>query len=448
MNFAVVLLSALLVVLVFLPNRFCVQTTVDVAGWEIFVYEWTLLVVLVLVWLQKRGAEGAHEAGLFRPRLLGVVSALYGVAVLATLIPLEATAPTGQGLAAVGSIALWTWPVLALPSFRLTTQEIKRLLLVFALLAVLGAVFTVSQSILTQYVYSLLGWKYVVYVTDSERRGDLPLGVATVVGAFFMMAIPLAWVLFLVQGGWWRRCVGVFAMVILGMGCLFTSSRSTVALSLLVIIVCAFWLRHSGSSKVIPYLAVVLLLCMGGISISQLNFERLTTFRDRSVAWRQRGIETAIEIIEKRPLLGSGAETYFRRQHPTVIGYLGTSKGTKAIYYDNRLSPMEPHNTYLFLTAEWGLAGLAFFLLLVGRAGFWFQRAQRHSNDSVERLWMRAFMVGFGAVLLHCMTGSDLLRQARLAPLFWIYCGLGLSLGQNLLKERYGISPTSNSPAA
>jgi O-antigen ligase len=433
----IALLWVLFAILVFLPNRFCVDFSVEVSGWEFFPYDWCLLAALILLSACRWRADQTADPGVYRPNLTWIFLALFVLAALSTLNPVNPQAPIGQGMGALAAIALWTSPIMVLPLLNLRRKEIESILIAFVGLAALGALFTVAQSTLTRYIYELLGWKYVFYETDSERRGSLPLGVATVVGAYYMMALPAAWAFAAIRSRWFIRLAGAAAVIMLGMGCLFTSSRSTVAVESMVLLGCALFLRAKGTSKMIPLASIAALVALTFFAMTTLNFERLSSLRDRSVAWRQRGLETAIAILMERPLFGSGTETYFRRQHHTVTGYLGTSKGTKAVLYNNQLSPMEPHNTYLFAAAEWGLIGLFLFLALLGKVFFWLNRARKWSLEETGQIWMKVFLIGSGAILVHCLTGSDLLRQARLAPLFWCYAGLGLSYGRILLSERY-----------
>ncbi len=437
-----------LLLLVYFPNRFNVGWKFEALGWEWYPTDLivpALLMASILVCPRSIKTLSIRCA----PALLACFCGWVAVAFVSTLLSSGAEAHPGKGLSALVADIIWTLPVLLVPALGLGKKDVYRILWLYLALGALGGLLAIAQSLATQQVSSLLGWKYVHYVTDSERRADLPLGVSTVIGAFFATVLPLGFALAVRPGKTAIRLLGASIVFLTGMGCLFTSSRAALLLLVLVSGMCALWLVWPKGSKVLPTCALLGMVLAIGFVVSQLNFQRLTTFSGGygSSEWRMRGIETAFLMIEEAPLIGHGTESHFARQHGPVRGYFSTAKAHDAIYYDNRIAPSDPHNLFLLIASEWGLLGLLFYLGMLFQIALWFYRAQRMSVDPMDRLIMRGFLIGFLGVMFHSLFGSDLVRQTRMAPLFWIYCGIGIRFGALLLHERVAVARKSSEEA-
>ncbi|MCB9767030.1 MAG: O-antigen ligase family protein [Candidatus Omnitrophica bacterium] len=437
MNFAGWTVSLSILFLVYLPNRFNVGWKFEALGWEWYPTDLLIPILLVSACLSKPG----HKLGTAIRRSPGVFGWFMGWVLAALFSTLLSNGEPGlkeRGLAALTADFVWTLPILLIPILDLRKKDLYGILWVYLLLGALGGILAMAQSLAVREFSSLVGWKYVHYVTDSERRADLPLGVSTVIGAFFATVLPIGFALAVRPGKMFLRWVGAAAVFLVGMGCLFTSSRATLLLLILVSGLCALWLVWPKGSKLLPTLALTGLAVTIVVALSQLNFQRLTTFSGGygSSEWRMRGIESALDMIRDSPIIGHGTETHFARQHGPVHGYFSTSKAHDAIYYDNRIAPSDPHNLFLLIASEWGLLGLFFYLGMLAQIGYWFYRAQENAIDPMDRLLMRGFLIGLLGVMFHSLFGSDLVRQTRMAPLFWIYCGIGIRFGAILIEER------------
>lgn len=421
--------------LVFLPNRFNVGFGWEAGGWDFFPTDVLVPLLLVLVALVRTQSDTGVSRRT-RPSLTILVFLWFLSGVVPTIWSDARAVSVEQGLYALLAIGLWTLPILIVPNLRLSRQEIALILAVFGGLAVFGSLLALLQSLAPRFIYELMGWKFVVVSLDSERRGVLPLGPASVIGAYYAMVIPLAYVMLVSARSGWARTGGGVVIILLGLGCLFTSSRSTFGLLVLVLLGCFFWIRTERSSWLIPLVAIALLAVVLAFLLVSLNFERLGTLQDASTAWRWRGIEVAGEMIRDKPILGHGTESNFHRQEGTFRTAFVGSKAHEAILYNGRVAPYEPHNLYLFMAAERGLLGLGVFLLLYAVLVRWMYQYQAQAATASDQLWMRAFGIGLVAVAIHSMTGSDLIRQARLTPLFWIYAGLAICLGRLTLTEK------------
>ena len=433
---AVCAIAFCMAVLVFLLNRFNVTGAIRIYGWEIFPTDWLVGVALLLAWMQRaRLAPSPHLR--YRPSLFPFLAGWFVVTLVSTLLQDQSDVSLGHRLAALCTVAYWTLPLFVIPALNLCKRELSVLIAVYACLGVLGGVLSCLQSLRIQEFSALIGWKYVYGITDSERRADLPLGVSTVIGIFFATVMPIGFVLLVKRGRGVMHLLGLLTVFAVGMGTLFTASRAALIVLAFVCLTCLLWMRTPKSSRLLPIAGFVGLALLLGFAISKLNFERLSTIRDGSIGWRIRGVEAAFGMFLENPLLGKGCETHFRRQHGPIQGYFSTEKAHDAIYYKGMIAPSDPHNAYLLIAAESGLFGLVFYLLFLGQIGLWFHRYQSSCEDPEERLWMKTFLIGLVAMLIHSLAGTDLVRQARMAPLFWIYCAIGLSLGEAILREKF-----------
>ncbi|MCG3196686.1 MAG: O-antigen ligase family protein [Candidatus Omnitrophica bacterium] len=436
MTLPVILISAIVACMVLFPNRFNVPFAFDFDGHEIFPTDWILVVALLALWMCRRVEGEGHPEACSRAKLAPIYLALFGFGCLSTLAASADEADPVRGLVVLLSIAVWMLPLLLIPSLGLTRREIRNILIFFAVLAALGAAFSSSLTFLARHIFPFFGWHYRVVATDSEYRGFLPLGVATVIGGYYNLVFPLAFAMVVRPGGFWRRLIAVGAVVALGAGALFTGSRSAALLVILSAGVCAFWLRWPGKLRVIPTVSLALLAILFVYSISHLNFERLGTLKDGSTRWRARGYEVGFEMIVASPLIGHGVETHFRRgEEGTFRSFFASTRPHQAIRYGGRVAPYEPHNMYVLLTAELGLVGLTLYALLLGSVARRLYRAQKLAATHEDRLFARAFFISVGVVALHAMFESDIWRFGRLAPLVWVYIGLGLALGEHILRD-------------
>lgn len=437
MNLPTLSATISILLLVYLPNRFNVGWRFEAFGWGWHPTDLAVPILLLGALLLQSG--GGSLRGLRKSPPLAVWVFGWGAAAaISTLIASSPEAPTGQGLMALAADLLWVAPLFLIPRMDLGRNDGRRILYALLALAAIGGGLAISQALAAEQFSSLLGWRFVHYVTDSERRAVLPLGPPTVIGAFFAAALPIGFALMVRPGKWPSRVLGGAGVFLAGMGCLFTSSRAALLLLMLVGGLSALWLVWPRGSRLLPTLALAGLAIGIGVAVSQLNFQRLTevTGGYGSGEWRMRGIETAAAMIREKPVLGHGTESHFKRQEAPVRGFFSTTKAHDAIYYEGRISPSEPHNLYLLIASEWGLVGLFLYLGMLFQIALWLYRAQLAAVDPMDRLILRGFLIGFAGMLFHSLFGSDLVRQTRMAPLFFLYCGLGIRYGALAMRER------------
>jgi len=427
-----------LFILVFLLNRFDVPYAFKIDGWTLFPATLFVNLGMVALWLVTRVKVRAIVCPP-RPSLWIPIVAWIATALFSTLTSDARESTNWQGLAALACIILWTSSLWIVPCLGLEKRSIYILLGIFSALACVGACLTTIQSLAPNSLRSILGWYQVRPESINVSRGVLPLGVSTVVGAFYMMTFPFGYSLVILSTEKWRRMAGFAVVFLMVTGCIFTASRTTVLAVFVTLLICILWMRRTRISSGIVLTIVAASVCLIGIALSTTDFSRLVDLQDASIKWRIRAIENAAEMFRDKPILGHGIESHFHRQKGTTSYsniYSGIGGYEEIITYKNHHSGREPHNLFLLLASETGSVGLGFYLLFLFTLGRFFYNAIHSSVETRDTLLSKAFFIGFVAVMIHSLTGSDLLARQRLATLFWIYCGLGIAFNYSINNRR------------
>lgn len=140
--------------------------------------------------------------------------------------------------------------------------------------------------------------------------------------------------------------------------------------------------------------------------------------KERIVMW-----STAWHMIQDRPLLGQGLNTFMENYLPYANG-LGSG-------------PTYAHNCFLQIAAETGLLGLATFLWFLASIFLMVRGALRSSSQPPESPTSRTTLLGLAAGLFAFLVQSAFdtnLYALRQATLFWVMAGLTAGLGTQLLR--------------
>lgn len=424
MNLSVLYLSVLMATLVFLPNRFDVPYAVEVFGWEILPIElivglspWVLLGISRM-WRKSRTGLPVGKGALFLAFLI--------VGSVSTILSEGTLAPRAQGIVVLTTVAMWTSPFWYLTLLEPRRRDLFFIMAILLALACMGGGVTLVTSLGEQGIRSLLGERLASIVSYTNPRGGLPLGASTVIGAFYLMAIPVAYALAKENPNRLARGFGWMTVGLSLIGGMATASRSSIALMIFSTLMCAllFGPPLIQSRRALWIGAGV--VALGVLGYGFLKLADRSSLYDGSIEWRSRGGEVAIEAIRDKPFLGHGMETVFKRREGTLDSTLFTDKAHDAIVYDYRIAPREPHNLYLLIGAETGLLGLVSFLALLGAIVVSVGRSALFGTRSGDKRLALGFLIGLLGVLAHSLSGSDLVARPRLAGLFWIYCGLAV----------------------
>lgn len=127
------------------------------------------------------------------------------------------------------------------------------------------------------------------------------------------------------------------------------------------------------------------------------------SIKDRLKLWK-----SAIDMIQERPLLGWGLNTY-TEVNPLFV------KDFDAWY---------PHNCYLQMASEIGLVGLASFLILLISFFLSFYRGFLSAKSPLEKLIAAAFLTSLLAMAFHAFVDTNFYSLPLIA-FFWTVCSVG-----------------------
>ena len=150
---------------------------------------------------------------------------------------------------------------------------------------------------------------------------------------------------------------------------------------------------------------------------SLVSFSDVGT-KDRVFMW-----QTALRMIQDRPLLGHGINTF-------MANYLDYWVGGER-------QPRYAHNSYLQMAAETGLIGLAAFLWLLWLLRRAIERGLRAGSGADDR----GLLAGLAAALLAFLiqAGYDTNFYAmRQVAMFWVLAGLAVGLSERVSTDASG----------
>ncbi len=132
--------------------------------------------------------------------------------------------------------------------------------------------------------------------------------------------------------------------------------------------------------------------------------------KDRLKLWK-----SAFEMVQERPVLGWGLNTY-TEVIPLFVGDFDA-------WY--------PHNCYLQMASEIGYLGLASFLILLFSFFLSIYRGFLSAKSSLEKLIAAAFLTSLLAMACHAFVDTNFYSLPLIA-LFWTVCSIGYAYVRSL----------------
>ena len=183
-------------------------------------------------------------------------------------------------------------------------------------------------------------------------------------------------------------------------------------------------MSYGKSRKSFKY-AVSFLFC--GILIISFIFrqniiDRFTTASEISTDQRIDLLVVAANMVTKHPFIGIGLNNF------TEVIHMYDDTGISKIF------PAPVHNIYLLILAETGIIGLAYTLFCLTLLLLYFIRLIKKSDEYTSLIALGIFS-GFCSVLVNGLIVWGL-RGDPLMAMFFLYIGIGLSLGRMALSKR------------
>ena len=241
---------------------------------------------------------------------------------------------------------------------------------------------------------------------DFVRVGG-PVGDPNYYAQILLMVMPLAIYRFLTDSSSTRRFAAGMALIIIGGAIIFTYSRATL-LVLIVIVGLIMFERRIQFYKVFLggalILALVYPLLPSSFTARMLTIVGLDTSsaeqEDVSAQGRLSEALVAIQMFQEYPIFGIGFSQY-ERNYQSYSVFIGL---------DQRLEERQAHNIYLEVAAETGIIGVlgfAIMLFFIYRAAIDTRRALKAMGREDLIPWASAFHFALLAYLLNSIFLHD-----------------------------------------
>ncbi len=262
---------------------------------------------------------------------------------------------------------------------------------------------------------------YAVDIPGRLVRMRSSFGSPNDLAAFYLVALPLAFQMWLNEKHWSLRSVLLAGLAAVFFMCLvLTFSRSA------FLALCAalfIFLMGEGRKKVILICVVFLAIFLGFSGLLRENFVTSLNPKDITVGERLHTWGRSLELIKEKPLLGHGANTYYRElaaHAPAGEEYRGYA-----------------HNFILQLWSDVGLAGLGLFLfgLVYGFVKKWPGRQE----DLKLPEFTAALWVGLLAFILQGLLDTNFFAF-QTTHLFWFFWAVLLAPARPVGGERRNVS--------
>lgn len=296
-----------------------------------------------------------------------------------------------------------------------STERVRRIAGVFLITAAVVAVDAGWQMVFGQDFFRGLASEYGRLTASFKHPNSL--------GSYCMAVLPLAFIwlrrTWAQRKGCWGSILSGILFVALLVVMLMTYSRSAWTGAVVAFVVLAWLdrrLRRFLLLGIFLLLIVLPFVFMQGrnfasgagsfTSAQELSridggmWQTLTRDNSRFIYWSD-----ALRILRDNPVWGAGLNTYAR-----------------VIRQYSELDQAYPHNCYLQMAAELGVAGvLAFFYLLFQI--FRMAGLRLASKTSFDPQWTHAFLAAFAGLCVQSFFDTTL-YSSQLAPLFWLLAGL------------------------
>ena len=362
--------------------------TLSEAGW--------VLAVLAWIFLQIKSKK------LFsRPDALGCAYFLFLVCVLVSLMQ------AGPGMTPTAWRGVWKWfKYLAIfwMCRGLLAHPKNQKLVVFTLLLSMTLASLNGLWQMWNGVDLISGYSVDIPGRLIRMRGSF--GSPNDLAAFYLIALPLAFQVWLNKKKWSYPSVSLAGMsALFFVGLILTLSRSAL-LALCTAVFIYLVVSRKKRALVIGALFLAMFLSFSGIArenfVTSLNTKNITV-GERLRTWRQ-----SWEIIKEKPLLGHGANTYYREfaaHAPADQEYRGYA-----------------HNFVLQIWSDLGLVGLSLFLFALFY-GFLRQWPGKKTAPEFAALW-----VGLLAFVFQGSLDTNFFAF-QTSHLFWVFWGILCSDG-------------------
>ncbi|HHV99395.1 MAG TPA: O-antigen ligase family protein [Clostridiaceae bacterium] len=303
------------------------------------------------------------------------------------------------------------------PISKINTYEfewfIKLVIIVCFVYAIFSIVLTTNYAFFMKLIGNPIDYRY-----SHQFRAPLMLGSSITVSYYYNLTLPICFYMFYSSKNKKWRIISILTIIFNLTATFLLLSR---AASLTAIIIVVFYLMFAKSnknnfSKKIILLILILLAIL--FILSNYNVSRLlkgfgSSGNDMSISARITAGKLGLYIFSQYPLFGSGMGRFYER------AYID-----KYIIVDGFSGLIDPHNMYIIILSELGIAGLAVTIYIFSKLFIRFSKI----SDLILR--KTAYITLF-CLLFDAIGGSHLVNEISFSTIFWIYMGLFNSVSIN-----------------
>ncbi len=223
-----------------------------------------------------------------------------------------------------------------------------------------------------------------------------------------------------------KQWLNFIPIALCGFALMFSLQRS--AMATFVLFNAVFFIH--AARKHLFMIITTAILCVITLSIASrfipehYNFNRFFSLGSTSDSIRFSGITGAWVAGFKAPILGHGPGLLYHQYRTTFVVEKASEHNTITI--EGYQSAQEPHNTYAFLAAEFGIIGLSSFLGCM--IYLWRKTQSKNLNalSSHDLLYKKMYNAQWIAYFAGMYTHSTPLGNMKAAMFFWIFVAMGL----------------------
>ncbi|HPO13243.1 MAG TPA: O-antigen ligase family protein [Candidatus Hydrogenedentes bacterium] len=338
--------------------------------------------------------------------------------------------------------------VLSIPASTLSQRRTLWGLRIFIGLGAFAGFIMTLFGLMPEQVMGMLGWVHATGGTLELVRGRLPLGHPNRVAATMLMILPVTVMLGLGDKRTSWRAIYLISAMFMFCGILFSLSRSALLNTMILL---GLTLVHYFFGRKEKRMMGIVLVCLLSITLAiaagylfaHYDFSRFWSrgyHEDTSVERRSDSLRTALYVLADHPIWGVGPDSVYPRVsvRPGWTPIVQDSI-SPIIYYRGHPTAETPHNFYLHVLAEFGIAGGAFFLGMVFMIAWVFWRARRTPGLTLEeRETITGLLYGVFAVLMAGCFEAVLMAGLRPNIVIWVFWGVGLRYVFLVVEEARG----------
>lgn len=327
--------------------------------------------------------------------------------------------------------------ILATLLIRLAPRDelaVRNLRTTFVLIyGVLNGIIMITTAMFAARYASAFSWTGD-YDGDSVMRAWSPLGTSISSGIFLVVSVIFSISAITTRD---RVKIHIAALTVITIAVLLTQSRSVVATLLIAsTIYLALTLKTRASSTLRPVMFMGLIF--GGALLwvaTNYSVDRLLSQgTENSDDWRESSLRAAIKSFSKDPMIGSGPGVIYE-----VARFPAVARANLPNYLilNDEYSALEPHNLYALIAVEYGLIGVALFILLVY---LFTSRLRIRSRGIKPPIWMlhivNANLSIAIAILAFMMTWGSAAIYPKIALASFITLSI-LNHSSSVMRERH-----------